>query len=200
VGACFSACEQDGHVDVARSEFELTLVLRSQGELVQAQALLTAVVRKEAVTFGERHLCVARSEHELAVVLRKKGSLDEARALLPAVVQKKVAALGDKHLDVARSQHELAMVLRGLGEPDNARAQLQLALSTVVGCKGNEDVQAVAIREAIVDLEEAPSRGRGGAGRPPRPCSCDAGEVWARGWWALWRPSTPRRYLGTSCG
>jgi len=103
-GGMLSACEQDGHVDVARSEFELALVLRSQGGLVQAQALLTAVVCKEAVAFGERHLCVARSEHELAMVLRKKGSLDEARALLPAVVQKKVAALGDKHLDVARSQ------------------------------------------------------------------------------------------------
>lgn len=76
----------------AQTQHEIAAVLRRQGKLVEALALLEVVARMQVAAIGSDHVNVAKTELEMALLLGRLHRLDQSLTQLKAVAQTEATA------------------------------------------------------------------------------------------------------------
>jgi len=145
VAAEEQACP-DGSYQLAKSLHGLAGVLKAQGDLPAARALLErSLLIKKKVLGTEDHPDVSATLHALADVLQFQGDLPAAHSLLERSmnINKKVHGT-EEHPDIAASLHGLAVVLKTQGDLPAARSLLEQSIEINKKVHGTEEHPDVA--------------------------------------------------------
>jgi tetratricopeptide (TPR) repeat protein len=110
------------HPSTATSYNDLAVVLRSCGDLPDAEAMHRKALAIRLEALGEGHPETAASYNNLGTVLLERGDLPGAEAMLRKALAIKIGVLGERHLDTAMSYHSLAAVLDERGDLPGAEA------------------------------------------------------------------------------
>jgi serine/threonine protein kinase/Tfp pilus assembly protein PilF len=102
--------------DIATSLHDLALVLKDQGKLAEAEALLRQALSIRRKLLGNEHKDVALCMNSLAHVLRSEGKLAEAETLHRQALAMQEKLEGKESLAAAFSLNNLALVLREQGK------------------------------------------------------------------------------------
>jgi tetratricopeptide (TPR) repeat protein len=119
-------------------------VLRLNGDLAGAEALLRQSLELNRRTRGEYHANTGTSMHDLGIVAASKGDYAAAESLLRQALVINRRALGDSHPVVAMTLNALSRVLVGQQRYDEAAADLESALEIARPALGDQH-QLVAI-------------------------------------------------------
>lgn len=119
-------------------------MLRLNGDLAGAEALLRQCLETNRRTRGEDHPNTSTTLHDLALIAATRGESKSAESLLRQVLATERATLGDRHPVVATTLNSLSRVLMDQRRYDEAASALQEALEIARAALGS-DHQLVAI-------------------------------------------------------
>jgi tetratricopeptide (TPR) repeat protein len=119
-------------------------VLRLNGDLEGAEALLRQSLAVHRRTRGDTHAMTATTMHDLALTIGARGDQASAESLFRQAMDVHRRALGDSHPLVAVTLNSLSRVLREQGRDDEAERALQAALEIARPALGT-DHQLIAI-------------------------------------------------------
>ncbi|MBV1858872.1 MAG: tetratricopeptide repeat protein, partial [Nannocystaceae bacterium] len=108
----------------------LGMVLRSDGQLDEAELQLRSALKTLREVQGEDSLNLAPVEEALAGVLYMRGDFEESLVLSRGALEVGVRERGDDHPDVAASRTNVAATLAALGRHKEAEVALRRAIST----------------------------------------------------------------------
>ena len=134
----------DEHGETAVSFSDLASVLRLNGDLDGAEALLRQSLELSRKLRGEGHAITATTMHDAGVIAASKGDLSSSEALFRKAMETHRKALGENHPLVAVTLNSLSRVLRDQGRYDEAADALEAALHMARPALGSEH-QLVAI-------------------------------------------------------
>jgi tetratricopeptide (TPR) repeat protein len=107
---------------------DLASVLRLNGDLDGAEALLRKSLAVHRKTRGDAHAMTATTMHDAALITTAKGRPADAEATFRIAMDIHRKALGEGHPLVAVTLNSLSRVLRDQGRNDEAAAALEAAL------------------------------------------------------------------------
>ncbi|KAH7092522.1 hypothetical protein FB567DRAFT_625504 [Paraphoma chrysanthemicola] len=113
------------HPERLRSQHVLAGAYKSDGQTMEAIALLEHIVKVGETTLAETHPNQLASQHELAKAYRANGQKKEAIALLEHVVKVEETTLAETHPDRLVSQHALARAYKANGQTKEAVVLLE---------------------------------------------------------------------------
>ena len=131
-------------METAVSQSDLASVLRLNGDLAGAEALLHLCLETNRKTRGEDHLNTFMTLHDLALIASAKGNTRSAESVLRQVLAHQRRTLGDRHRIVAATLNSLAHVLVDQQRHDEAASALQDAAGIARAALGRDN-QLVAV-------------------------------------------------------
>jgi len=140
------------HLDVARSLFNLAVVLRRRGDYAGAEALHREALALRRKLLGNEHPDVARSLNNLGLVLTDTGDYAGAEAFYREALAMRRKLLGNQHRDVAATLSNLAIVLKQRGDYAGAEALYRDALAIVRQQLGNEHPDVALSLDNLADV------------------------------------------------
>ncbi|MEX1364564.1 MAG: tetratricopeptide repeat protein, partial [Nannocystaceae bacterium] len=127
-------------------------ILRSKGELEEAEAEHRAVLSMREEVLGADHPDVASTRNSLANVLNAQGKYEEAVAEHRRALAVAHRALGPDHPTVARYRNSLANALWKLGELEEAESEHRAALASKLEALGPNHPSVTTSRQNLASI------------------------------------------------
>jgi len=106
----------------------VSILLKNQGRLDEAEPLCREALEAAREVLGSRHPNTLVSMNNLAMMLSGQGKLDEAEPLYREALEARREVLGARHPDTLGSMHNLGGVLKDQGKLDEAEPLCREAL------------------------------------------------------------------------
>lgn len=142
-------------LDLAADQAALAAILVDLGQVLEAQELLTRVLRVFESTYGPEHYEVGVTLHNLGSLQHRCGNFKSAATTLTRAVKIKRAVLAPSHPDLAISLHNLACAQAKLGHNHRAAESLREVLTLLSGSVADGHPTLLSARNRLSSLSSA---------------------------------------------